>query len=165
MAYVFSDREGIRIAIEMEARGEAFYRRAARVSRSERMIQLLGALAEDETGHRAEFERLYDSESARLSDAEYDEETNAYLSAVAADVVFPNGLMGLREEGFDNPAAVLKYAIGSEKDSIMFYTEMQSRTCDAHARDVFAEIARQERGHLSRLQRRLVQLTRTQSKE
>ena len=31
MVYVFSDREGIRIAIEMETRGDAFYRRAARV--------------------------------------------------------------------------------------------------------------------------------------
>ena len=116
MVYVFSDREGIRIAIEMEARGEAFYRRAARVSRSEQTVDLLNALAKDEMNHRAEFERLYQSESAHLSDAEYDEETNAYLSAVAADVVFPGGLMALREEGFESPEAVLKYAIDSEKD-------------------------------------------------
>lgn len=158
MVYVFSDREGIRIAIEMETRGEAFYRRAARVSKSEQTVALLNALARDEMNHRAEFERLYQSESAHLSDAEYDEETNAYLSAVAADIVFPGGLMALREEGFESPEAVLKYAIDSEKDSILFYTEIQNHTKDAHAQDIFAEIVRQERGHLYRLQRRLAQL-------
>ena len=34
MFHTFSDLEGIRIAIEMERRGESFYRRAAKVSRS-----------------------------------------------------------------------------------------------------------------------------------
>ncbi len=160
MVYVFSDREGIRIAIEMETRGEAFYRRAARVSKSEQTVALLDALAKDEMNHRAEFERLYNSEAAHLSDAEYDEETNAYLSAVAADVVFPSGLMGLRDQGFESPEAVLKYAIDSEKDSIMFYTEIQNKTCDPHAQAIFGEITRQERGHLFRLQHRLAQLTK-----
>ena len=96
MLHVFSDLEGIRIAIEMERRGEAFYRRAARVSRSEETIALLNALANDETNHRAEFERLYRNESGALSSAAYDDETNAYLSAIAAEFMFPEGLMALR---------------------------------------------------------------------
>ena len=156
MFHVFSDLEGIRIAIEMERRGESFYRRAARVSRSPETVALLEALAGDEQVHRAEFERLYAAESdAGLSDAAYDDETNAYLTAIAAEVVFPQGLMGLRDEGFENPAGVLRSAIASEKDSILFYTELQGRTSDPHARDIFNEIARQERGHLFRLQKQL----------
>ncbi len=66
--------------------------------------------------------------------------------------------MALREEGFESPEAVLKYAIDSEKDSILFYTEIQNHTKDAHAQEIFAEIVHQERAHLYRLQRRLAQL-------
>lgn len=156
MFHVFSDLEGIRIAIEMERRGESFYRRAAKVSRSEDTIAMLLSLAADEQRHQAEFERLYKAESeAGMSDKAYDDETNAYLTAIAAEVVFPKGLMGLKGEGFENPAAVLNHAIASEKDSILFYTEMQNRTQDEHAKVVFGEIARQERGHMFRLQRQL----------
>ena len=156
MVHVFSDLEGIRIAIEMERRGEAFYRRAARVSRTPETVELLETLAGDEQVHRAEFERLYATESiSGLSDDAYDNETNAYLTAIAAEVVFPEGLMGLREEGFENPIGVLRSAIASEKDSILFYTELLGHTLDPHAREVFWEIARQERGHLFRLQRQL----------
>ena len=160
MFHVFSDLEGIRIAIEMERRGESFYRRAARVSHSPQTVELLNALAGDEQAHRAEFERLYAAEShAGLSDAAYDDETNAYLTAIAAEVIFPEGLVGLKDAGFENPAAVLRSAIASEKDSILFYTELQERTSDSHAREVFMEIARQERGHMFRLQRQLERIT------
>lgn len=156
MFHIFSDLEGLRIAIEMERRGESFYRRAARVSRSEDTIAMLNSLANDEMHHRAEFERLYKAEAeAGMSDKAYDDETNAYLTAIAAEVVFPKGLMGLKEEGFDNPAAVLNHAIASEKDSILFYGEMYARTADEHAKAVFNEIIRQERGHMFRLQRQL----------
>ena len=160
MFHVFSDLEGIRIAFEMETRGESFYRRAAKVSKCPETVQMLNSLAIDEMYHKAEFERLYKAESeAGMSDKAYDDETNAYLTAIAAEVVFPRGLMALKDEGFENPEAVLQHAIASEKDSILFYSEMQSRTKDEHAQDVFGEIIRQERGHLFRLQRQLAQLT------
>ena len=161
--HAFNDLEGARIAAEMEARGEPFYRRAARVSRSPETIALLEDLAGDEVLHAQEFARLY-AEACRRYQTEgvacpdYDEETNAYLSAIAADVVFPEGLMTLRREGFDSPGAILQTAIESEKDSILFYTELAARTGDARARELFLEIVRQERGHMSRLEKRLLAL-------
>lgn len=156
MFHVFSDLEGIRIAIEMERRGESFYRRAAKVSRNQDAVAMLVSLADDEMRHQAEFERLYRAEAeAGMSNETYDDETNAYLTAIAAEVVFPRGLMGLKAVGFEDPAAVLNHAIASEKDSILFYSEMQDRTGDEHARLVFSEIIRQERGHMFRLQRQL----------
>ena len=159
MFHVFSDLEGIRIAIEMERRGESFYRRAAKVSRNQDTIAILISLANDEQRHQAEFERLYAAQAeSGMSDHAYDDETNAYLTAIAAEVVFPLGLMGLKETGFEDPVAVLNHAIASEKDSILFYTELQFRTTDEHARCVFGEIIRQERGHMFRLQRQLDQI-------
>ncbi|MBP3410828.1 MAG: ferritin family protein [Clostridia bacterium] len=161
MFHVFSDLEGLRIAIEMERRGESFYRRAARVSKSEETIAMLNSLANDELHHRAEFERLYKAElEGGMSDKAYDDETNAYLTAIAAEVVFPKGLMVLKEVGFENAEAVLHHAIQSEKDSILFYGELSSRTPDEHAKEVFAEIMRQEKGHMFRLQRNLELITK-----
>lgn len=159
MHHVFSDVEGLRIAVEMERRGEDFYRRAAKVSRGREMVALLNALAEEERLHGREFQRLQDLACARKGAMEaYDDETSAYLSAIAAEIVFPGGLMALRQEGFESPRPVLAAAIASEKDSILFYTELAACARDAEARATFEEIARQERGHLARLLGRLAAL-------
>ena len=155
----FNDLEGLRIAIEMEKRGEALYRKAARVSKKREVADMLTSLANDEVAHAAEFGRLYEEALARRAEhASYGEEASAYLSAVAADIVFPGGLMALREEGFDDIRAVLDYAIASEKDSILFYLELARLGKDEAARNVFLEIAEQERGHMRRLCRQRAEL-------
>lgn len=161
MHHVFNDVEGLRIAVEMERRGEDFYRRAARVSRVQETVAMLNMLAEDERLHGREFQRLHDLAIARKDERgeeAYDDETNAYLSAIAAEVVFPGGLMALRQAGFENPRAVLTTAIASEKDSILFYTELAAHAKNAEAVAVFEEITRQERGHLARLLNKLAAL-------
>lgn len=148
---LFDDKQAISIAIEMERRGEEFYRKAARVSKSEQAVALLAKLAEEERCHMADFQRL----AERICGGEcgpYDEETGAYLTAVAADIVFPGGLMELIPEGgLHSSEAVLRYAIRSEKDSILFYSEMTAHALNESARAVFEEILRAERGHLARL--------------
>ncbi len=154
----FNDLEGLRIAIEMERRGEALYRRAARVSRNREVIEMLEALAADEVAHAAEFSRLYEEALLRREHASYGDEASAYLSAVAAEIVFPGGLMALREDGFDDVRAVLDYAIASEKDSILFYMELARLSSDAAAREVFLNIAEQERGHMRRLCRQRAEI-------
>ena len=151
----FDDHQAISIAIEMERRGEEFYRKTARVSKNPEAIALLETLAADERCHMADFQRL----SERIcgdGGCIYDDETGAYLTAVAADIVFAGGLMELiPDSGFNSPEAVLLYAIRSEKDSILFYTELSEHALDEGARGVFAEILRAERGHLARLSRLL----------
>lgn len=154
MERIFSDLEGLRIAVEMERRGEDFYRRAAKVSRSEEMVSLLNSLANDEIRHGQEFQKLAEAALPEACEA-YDDETSAVLTAIAADIAFPGGLMALRRTGFDDPVAVLAGAIQSEKDSILFYTELAGCARSERHRAIFVEIARQERGHLARLLGRL----------
>ena len=153
----FNDAEGLRIAVEMERRGEAFYRKSAKISKNPETVKVFEQLAADETIHRAEFEKLIDK--ANLSDKEYDQETNAYLTAIAADVVFSDGLMALKSTGFETPEGALLEAIRSEKDSVLFYTELASRALDKEAVQIFEEIIFQEKAHLRTLQLRLAKLT------
>ena len=89
---------------------------------------------------------------------EYDQEANAYLNAIAADVVFSDGLMALRTTGFETPEGAIMEAIRSEKDSVMFYSELAERASDKEAQDIFAEIIFQEKAHLRTLQLRLAKI-------
>lgn len=152
----FSDAEALRIAAEMERRGEQFYRHAALLSREPETKQLLLQLAEEERIHLGEFLRL--SEREGITEIPYDEETNAYLSAIAADVVFSEGLMALKQTGFDSPDGILREAIASEKDSVLFYTELTRFAGDGDARRIFEEIIRQEKGHMNSLLKRRMRL-------
>lgn len=149
----FGDLEGLRIAAEMEKRGGEFYRLAARVSRSQETKDLLTSLAADEAVHLHEFQRLYER-AEREGRAPYAPERAAYLSAVAADIAFPDGVVSMAGH-LESPIAILEYAIRSEQDSIRFYTELTKATGCASMVGVFEDIIRQEQGHLHRLEKML----------
>lgn len=152
----FGDLEGLRIAAEMEKRGGEFYRLAARVSRSQETRDLLTSLAADEAVHLREFQRLYEK-AERENRAPYAPERAAYLSAMAAEIAFPEGIVGAADK-LGSPKAILEHAIQSEQDSIRFYTELTKTTGCAPMASVFEDIIRQETGHLHRLQKMLSEL-------
>lgn len=154
----FNDREGLRIAAEIERRGLNFYTRAQTVTKSAAVRALLAELIADERTHLNEFSRLYENAALCDEPEAYTFEASAYLSAIAADIVFPGGLSELlRDDGFDSVRGILEYGIRSEKDSILFYKALIERIADESAKDVFREVVRQETGHLSRLQSMLME--------
>ena len=153
----FNDLEGIRIAVEMERRGRDFYDMAARVSKNEAMCQLLKQLKAEEVVHMQQFGRLYEREQSRAEASRpYSRETSAYLTALAADIVFSDGLVSVGVKGgFEDPVVMLKEAVGSEEDSIAFYTKLAEETADERAAQIFREIIAQERAHRERLNAQL----------
>lgn len=85
----FNDIEGLRIAAEMERRGGEYYRRAAKLSHSPEAVDMLLFLAEDEARHLAEFEKLARRVAQeRPTPRNTTRIPNAYLSAIAAEIVF-----------------------------------------------------------------------------
>ena len=163
MNYIrFSDLEGLRIAVEMERRGCEFYRHAVRVAKNPKTIELLTKLAADEEEHEKEFALMLDALPQRQIESDYyDEESSAYLSAIAAEIVFQDGLMGMvKNKAYESPQAILEYSIQSEKDSTLFYSEMIMLAKNPSAAAVFRAIVRQEKSHLSKLQQMLMELGR-----
>ena len=152
--HIFNDLEGIRIAIEMERRGRDFYGAVAKMAQNEPMRALLDA---EENAHMNQFRRLYDREQALLSGSEaYSAEASAYLTAVAADIVFSDGLVSVGVRGgFAEPQVILAESIRSEQQSIDFYRALSESTRDEHAVCVFREIIAQEQMHLERLRGQL----------
>lgn len=162
MGHPFSDLEGLRIAVEMEKRGADFYKRAERISKKPEAAALLHQLCLDEQRHQTDFQKQYDAQRAfeNAADERYDAEGSAYLSAIAADVVYPGGLISMaRAGGLNDPASILRGAIQAEKDSILFYTEVWLRAKDERAKAIFWDIAQQEKLHLSSLQQTLLEET------
>jgi len=114
-------------------------------------------VAEEEKIHLSQFRRLYDLALEQDGAVEYDEETNAYLSALAAEYVFPGGLAEVMCE--PTARGILQSAIRSEQESIAFYTKMSQAAYLDSARRRFQEIADTERAHLESLQVRLDQVS------
>ena len=152
-AHPFSDVEGLRVAMEMERRGGAFYRRAARILADASLRALLTDMAGEEARHLAEFEHLYERARAAGADEPYSAEMCAYLSALAADIVFPGGLAELVAEA--SPESILRTSIRSEEESIAFYEGMSRAARSQTARARFVDIADTERAHLAGLRARL----------
>lgn len=148
--HLIGDGEIVRVAVEIERRGADFYRRTAKICPGEAMRALLGRLSADEDSHVCEFSRLCDALDG--NDAPRSAETGALMSALAADVVFKDGLTGLAKAGLESQAAVLAHAIQSEKDSILFFTDMAGKVRTGAASAVFLKIAEEEKGHLAQLE-------------
>ncbi|MEF9895827.1 MAG: ferritin family protein [Clostridia bacterium] len=158
----FNDLEGLRIAVEMEKRGADLYRHAVRISKSPKAARVLAQLEADEREHQRNFSLLHEAQLARYEgDAGivwYDGESSAFLSAMAAEVVFSDGLVGMaRKAGFDEPTEIVRYAAQTEKDSILFYDAILAQTGDPEAHRVFSEIIRQEKEHLQKLTQLLME--------
>jgi rubrerythrin len=150
----FTGREIVEMAIRIEENGMRFYADAAKATKIDRLKELFKALSEEEARHINLFTELK-QEVASDSPAEgfdpYVAEATQYLKAMANTEVFkkPDEGEKLAGEVFDEKNA-LDIAIDREKDSIIFYYEMQKmiREKDSH---VVENLIDQEKDHLKRL--------------
>lgn len=157
---MISDVEALRIAVQIEKKGERFYKMAQAMSKSPEMTQLLELLRAQEQKHAERFESMYEDMLRRRQDEDddtgYDQETGAFLSAIASEVVFPGGVMAsMMNRRLETIPDLLMVAIGSEKDSILFYMELVQNTHSEENIPVFLEIIEEEKKHLLDLQQML----------
>ena len=159
--YDFNELEGLRIAVEMERRGRDFYDAAARVAKSDQMREMLKKLKAEEVVHMQQFGRLHEREQENAEAVKpFSRETSAFLTALAADIVFSDGLVAVGVKGgFESPEVMLQAAIESEQESIDFYSTMEREADDEHAKEIFREIIAQEQSHQERLRAQLNKLT------
>ncbi len=162
MPAAFNAGEIFDIAVQIERNGAAFYRKAAEGKAGETLKRLLLTLADMEVRH----EQLFTAMRGELSTVQTasatfdpDDEAALFLKAVADGHVFnyrldPSAALSGRESSAD----VLKFAIGIEKDSVVFYTGIQAMVDKALGRDRIARIIAEEMGHVTLLSRELAKL-------
>ena len=163
MRFFFNDLEAIKIAMDIERRGEKFYTAAANKLDEEEIQEVLIDLAQQEKEHKETFQDLYKdaaSQKDKFDDTYlFDPEISSYLSAMVETVVFPSDER-LDEvlEDINNAEDALLIGIQAEKGTILFYTEMIIYSKLVEAKEAFRKLLSEEKAHLIDLQKKLKEI-------
>ncbi|HMM21136.1 MAG TPA: ferritin family protein [Selenomonadales bacterium] len=160
MQNLFSDLEGLRIAVEIEVRGREFYRQAAEQAAKDEHRELFQWLADEECTHEAKFAGILSQISAckeaHSDEYLFDADTSRYLTVIADHHVFPKAadakaaIAELKTVG-----AILRTALQAEKDSVLFYDELARNAKFDAAKEVFALLKAEEQAHVVKIRQML----------
>ena len=147
---VRNENQALCVAVEMERRAIGIYERALLLAQDEGVIKGIRDILSDEQDHLRRF-------TAMQADCGLEKtEERMLLKALAAEVLFPGGVMEMeREQGLSSLKGLYAFAAENEKDAVETYLDF-SKTCDRpEAAEAFLSIAREESLHLAELKRHL----------
>jgi rubrerythrin len=151
MGVFFSGRELIDIAIGIERNGAAFYHSLAKSTGNEMAKGAYEYLAGEELKHIEVFQSMLGSVADYRPPDTYTEEYDLYLRDLVDSRVFTDDQIAHdMAQGVASDAEAIQIALGAEKDSILFYSEMREfvRRSD---RELINKIIEEERSHLRQL--------------
>jgi rubrerythrin len=144
--------EALAAAVRVEENGSRFYTRAASGSAARYAAKVFSTLARMEEEHRGYFAalklELEQRESLFLNDP--GGKFAASIREIADSGVF--GLAGDPDATFDLKATTreaVKFAMGIEKDSVVFYLSLQEAMVDREESDKVGGIIKEELRHLA----------------
>ena len=147
---VRNENQALCVAVEMERRAIGIYERALLLAHSEEVREGIREILADEREHLRRFAAM--REGCALDEAE----ERTLLKAMAAQVLFPGGVMEMeRKQGLSTLQGLYAFAAENEKDAVETYLDF-SKKCDrAETAEAFMSIAREESLHLAELKRHL----------
>ncbi len=151
MSQTWSDTEIVDIARQIEACGEAFYDAALSHLKDPKAKEVFAWLRDEERKHAATFEQLL--QGVKLADGQWRqaEEYLGYLHALVDNRVFPDAKAAAEAVSrLGDDAAAIRYAIGFEKDSILFFHELANMV-SAEDRPLLERLIAEERKHVRTL--------------
>ncbi|MBI5561813.1 MAG: ferritin family protein [Deltaproteobacteria bacterium] len=150
----FTGKEVLDMAVRIEENGLRYYTDAAAASKSKELKALFADLAVQEKDHIKVFtglHKLMPEEKAANQPDTYGEEAALYLDALAGSEVFTSPNEGARlAKTVHAEREAVEVAIGMEKDSLLFYYEIQKMIRPRDAA-VLEHLIGQEKDHLRRL--------------
>ena len=151
MSISFSGSELINIAIGIERRGIVFYDIMAKSTENATASDVFHYLADIERQHIQIFQdMLTEADKYQFSETQAGE-YSAYLQALVDSAVFTDDLVTSEmATQAETDIAALELAIGSEKDSILFYCEMRD-IMPQRAQPTVNRIIAEEKSHLRQL--------------
>lgn len=146
MKTVYSINELVQFAVQIEKNGEVFYANAAEKTKNKEAKEIYQFLRNAEQEHEKRYAKILTNvNKTEHAGTVIDDDYNNYLKALVTNVVF-NSAPVLP----DNDAEVIDYAIGKEKDSILFYMEMSKAVAEQHL-SIIEEIILEEQMHILKL--------------
>lgn len=161
MSLQYAADEVYEMAVQMERNGAKFYRKAAQYAEGEASREELLDLAAMEDQHERFFNGLRAEIAANRCEAEWFDpqgEAGAYLRAVSDNRVFDTQADPCEFVQPQTPAeAILRKAIGLEKDTIIFYLGIREAVPAGTDREKIDGIIREEMSHVTLLTGKLLQ--------
>ncbi len=149
---VFTAGELYDIAVGIEKNGAAYYGSLSEVAADEELKDIYRGLADMERHHIAVFQSLRAGAGSGpvvppVDEAEYE----AYLKALIDSSVFTDDSVAKQlARNAAGPGEALQLALGAEKDSILFYSEMRDLV-PQREREAVERIITEERKHVREL--------------
>lgn len=151
MGVFFSGSELLEIAIGIERNGMAFYQALADKTGSKDVKDIYNHLAGEEKKHLDTFQSMSNSLGQAKPQETYTEEYMLYLKSLVDSVVFSNVTEARQKANkVFNEIEALDTGIQAEKDSILFYTELQNLVRERD-RKVVLKVLDEEKSHLRQL--------------
>lgn len=149
---VFTAGELYDIGVGIEKNGAAYYEALSRATGDETLKGIYSGLASMERHHIEVFQSLRaGAGSGPVVPPVDEEEYGAYLKALIDSSVFTDDKVAMEmAKNADGPGEALQLALGAEKDSILFYTEMRDMV-PQRERDAVERIINEERKHVREL--------------
>jgi len=153
MTIFYSAVEVIEMAIKTEESGMTFYQGVAKKTKNNKLKQLFEFLAGEEIKHKQIFTELYKTIKDSPQSVPYNwEEMSLYLKAITESQFFLGKTKSINlVKVAKTPKHALDFALGFERDTLLFYTEIMSIVTETNRRLVI-KIVIQEKNHIRQLQ-------------
>ncbi len=151
MSIIFSGSELLEVALGIEENGAAFYQALAEKTKDKNARAIYEHLAAEEIKHQKTFRGMLDKVGNYQPPEGYAEEYYLYLKSLVDNSVFTDVAHARQIAArVASQTEALDIGIQAEKDSILFYTEMNNLVKPAD-HQVITNIINQERDHLNQL--------------
>jgi len=155
MTIQFNADEVFEMGMDIEKNGEAFYRRAAELSKDERIKAVFTDLMEQEQQHYETFKKLRESLPAKDTSptvADPEDQSYLYLDALVKSRLFndQHEAESLASKVNDEIEA-LKAALAFEKDTILFFMTMKEMVSEDLGRNEIDRLIDEEHKHVVRI--------------
>lgn len=155
------------LAKQMEAAGEAFYRKAAQLFDEPGQRSLLTGLATAEEAHAARLDELHRNRPASTGSTgggAADAAGGPSVSYLVMEALVQNRVFGMSADpadlfsGTESLETILHRALEKEKEAVLFYQTLQGVVDEPGMRDAILEILMEEIKHASRVRGELAKL-------
>jgi rubrerythrin len=151
MAVFFSGSELLEIAMGIERNGMAFYQALADKTGNRDVKDTYNYLAGEEKKHLDTFKGMSDSLGQVKPPETYTDEYMLYLKSLVDSVVFSDVTEAKQKaDKISDEIEALDIGIQAEKDSILFYTELQNLVRERDSK-VVLHVLDEEKNHLRQL--------------
>jgi rubrerythrin len=156
MPNLYNDLEGLRLAVEIERRGREFYRQAYEQAATEEQKALFFWLMNEEVNHEEAFLNIFnkvnETKAAHSEEYLFNPEVSRYLTVLAEYHVFPETIKAKEKVSeLKTVIDVLNVALQAEKDSVLFYDELERQAKFAESKAIFLLLKAEEQRHVVRI--------------